>query len=248
MDKLPHKILPNPFTVDMGITITDPPKIYLEANDNLFRIDRSSRGFNSFYPGIFVVILSLFFFIGVYIGTSKDESGLIVLTTIATVLAVLGLFIILYGFIAPKKEIVLNRMQGLITVPRFMWTNPITFPFVEGEGLKVFYNRSEGVFATQLSIRHKVNKRMSGRLSDFMIEEFWSFFVWYMDKNRPLPPGTAFDPYRQQDFERRKAERFPNPLYPSSIPTPEATPEQQREREKYWTDFESVKRQIRKKI
>ena len=44
--------------------------------------------------------------------------------------------------------------------------------------------------------------------------------------------GTAFDPYRQKDFERRKAEGFSKPLYPSTIPTPEATPEQQKERER----------------
>ena len=62
--------------------------------------------------------------------------------------------------------------------------------------------------------------------------EYWSFMVWYMDKNRPLPPGTAFDSYRQEDFERRKAEGFPKPLYSSEIPTPEATPEQQTERER----------------
>ena len=45
-----------------------------------------------------------------------------------------------------------------------------------------------------------------------------------MDKNRPLPPGELFDPYREADFQRRKAEGFPKPLYPSDIPTPEATP------------------------
>jgi hypothetical protein len=55
-----------------------------------------------------------------------------------------------------------------------------------------------------------------------------------MDKNRPLPLGEAFDECRDIDFERRKSERFPKPLYYSQIPTPEATPEQQKEREKYW--------------
>ena len=49
----------------------------------------------------------------------------------------------------------------------------------------------------------------------------WSFIVWYMDKNRPLPPGEAFDPYRKKDFQRRKSEGFPPPLYPSYIDTPE---------------------------
>ena len=53
-----------------------------------------------------------------------------------------------------------------------------------------------------------------------------------MDKNRPLPPGTAFDPYREADFQRRKAEGFPKPLYKSYIPTPEATRHQQLERER----------------
>lgn len=58
--------------------------------------------------------------------------------------------------------------------------------------------------------------------------EYWSFYVWYMDKNRPLPPGSAFDPYRKKDFERRKAEGFPPPLYESKIPTPEYVPEEEK--------------------
>ena len=69
-------------------------------------------------------------------------------------------------------------------------------------------------------------------LADFEREDYWNFLVWYMDKNRPLPPGTAFDPYREQDFERRKKLGFPRPLYPSNIPTPEATKEQQNERKR----------------
>ncbi|WP_205741305.1 hypothetical protein, partial [Geofilum rhodophaeum] len=42
----------------------------------------------------------------------------------------------------------------------------------------------------------------------------WSFYVQYMDKNQTLPPGTAFDTYREKDFQRRKAEGFPEPKYP----------------------------------
>ncbi|MRT94763.1 prepilin peptidase [Ancylomarina sp. 16SWW S1-10-2] len=66
--------------------------------------------------------------------------------------------------------------------------------------------------------------------------EALSTIVWYMDKNRPLPPGKEFDAFRQADFERRKAEGFPPPLYLSHIPTPEATAEQQTERENFWKD------------
>ncbi len=64
----------------------------------------------------------------------------------------------------------------------------------------------------------------------------WSYYLWYLDKNRPLPPGDLLDPFREEDFNRRKAEGFPPPLICSSIPTPEATPEQQAERNKYWKD------------
>ena len=64
----------------------------------------------------------------------------------------------------------------------------------------------------------------------------WSFYIWYLDKNRPLPPGDLLDPFRKEDFQRRKAEGFPPPLFCSCIPTPEATLEEQAEREKYWKD------------
>lgn len=63
-----------------------------------------------------------------------------------------------------------------------------------------------------------------------------------MDKNRPLPPGELFDPYREKDYERRKAEGFQPPLYPASINTPENTPEREKERikreKKYWQQVE----------
>jgi hypothetical protein len=44
----------------------------------------------------------------------------------------------------------------------------------------------------------------------------WSFYLQYMDKNRPLPAGNVFDEYREKDFERRKSEGHKAPIYPSS--------------------------------
>ncbi|PVZ83954.1 hypothetical protein C9426_24795 [Serratia sp. S1B] len=49
------------------------------------------------------------------------------------------------------------------------------------------------------------------------IFQIYSFFIWYMDKNRPLPPGALLDPYRQQDYQRRRAERFRAPLVESNV-------------------------------
>jgi len=68
----------------------------------------------------------------------------------------------------------------------------------------------------------------------------WSFYIWYLDKNRPLPPGDMLDPFREEDFQRRKTAGFPPPLFCSCIPTPEATLEQQNEREKYWKDEDYI--------
>lgn len=48
-----------------------------------------------------------------------------------------------------------------------------------------------------------------------------SFYVWYMDKNRPFPPGELFDSICESDYLRRKTEDFPDPLYDSAIETPE---------------------------
>ena len=47
----------------------------------------------------------------------------------------------------------------------------------------------------------------------------WSFMLWYMDKNRPLPPSEALDPYRERDDARRAAEGHPPPLFPADIDT-----------------------------
>jgi hypothetical protein len=59
--------------------------------------------------------------------------------------------------------------------------------------------------------------RENGTTFDFGLgsatESDWSLYVWYMDKNRELPPGTAFDKFRRGDSLRRKMERSAKPLY-----------------------------------
>lgn len=68
--------------------------------------------------------------------------------------------------------------------------------------------------------------------SEYDFVKKWSYVVWFMDKNRPLPLGHVYDSFRKQDFERRKKKGFPEPLYSSKIPTPEATKKQQTERKR----------------
>ena len=59
-------------------------------------------------------------------------------------------------------------------------------------------------------------------VSDLLPYISMSYYVWYMDRNRPLPPGSALDDYRESDYLRRRSESFPFPQYMSAIPTPEA--------------------------
>ncbi|MCD9615081.1 hypothetical protein LVK10_14440, partial [Tenacibaculum maritimum] len=125
-----------------------------------------------------------------------------------------------------------DRMNGIITVTR-AFRSSVAIPFSSGYGLKGYSNTSPGVISAQLNfVSSKKKPRVGGIIAHNLVEENWSFMVWYMDKNRPLPPGSAFDAYREQDYQRRKAAGFPKPLYPSKIATPEATKEQQAARKR----------------
>ncbi|MFT7900963.1 hypothetical protein VBY74_13390 [Tenacibaculum ascidiaceicola] len=147
--------------------------------------------------------------------------------------SVILFFFIVFGLTMPKKEQILNRKDGLITFHGFLWQPNITMEFKKTE-FAYSTGGEDLVGGFQLQII-RPNKWQTFAITGYVGSECYedmSFITWYMDKNRPLPPGEAFDPYRQQDFERRKAEGFPKPLYPSKISTPEATKEQQAERKR----------------
>ena len=150
---------------------------------------------------------------------------------------------------APKHDfIILDRLAGEITLPEYYRKYHFKIPFSE---LKAQIRKIEGgatpggISGTSDLYFNLLFKKKRGDILKFICwtilfdaKESWSFFVWYMDRNRPLPPGEVFDPYRQKDFERRKAEGFPPPLYKSTFPTSEATTEQQLIREAFWKDEE----------
>jgi len=138
----------------------------------------------------------------------------------------------------PQKERILNRKEGTITFTGLLWCRNITMRFKD---VKFSFNNSGGtnfVGGYMLEARRPYRILCPGAAMHIYgnCYDDLSFITWYMDLNRPLPPGEAFDPYRDKDFKRRKAEGFPKPLYPSEIATPEATEKQQAEREKYWKD------------
>ena len=141
----------------------------------------------------------------------------------------------LYSLIKPIKILTLERFKGIMTYPSYGFYPHFTTTFTRAKLYSSLNAGPEGTFSgASLVARNPYNDGIGKgnySLSHADAEEWWSFFVWYMDKNRPLPPGKDFDTFRQKDFERRKAEGFPKPLFESNIDTPEFTKAQQKERQ-----------------
>ncbi len=120
------------------------------------------------------------------------------------ILCVVGIWI--YYEFRPVKAVIFDRMKGTVTLPGpgILPDRTITFshiiPGISFGKLVFKYSR---FLNSGVSVWYEYNL------------DIWSFYVHYMDKNRPLPPGTAFDPYREKDFMRRKSENFPTPMYPN---------------------------------
>ena len=141
--------------------------------------------------------------------------------------------VIIYYSTMPKKEVIFARLNGTITFPGFMWKKNITMPF---DKIKFSYTSGGpnviGAYQLVIVRPDKAGSTLQFPFGGVDCYTDLSLITWYMDKNRPLPPHTDLDPFRKKDFERRKKAKFKKPLYRSQIPTPEATPEQQAEREK----------------
>ena len=229
-----HSIMTEPNEMTVGLLTL---KYVEKANENIYIKPTKSSLQVRLIIGILLICA------GIYVGypftniSFRGGSLFLVLLPMGP-----GLFLTLYGLFGSKKDqkIILDIKNGIITYPDTYFRKPLTGKF---EDLKVIFTVTGGEgYDTQEDLKFVNTFRPRFIAGNRTIafgnpETAWSFYVWYMDKNRPLPPGDIFDPYRQKDFERRKAEGFPKPLYPSNIPTREATPEQQRIREKYWSEF-----------
>ena len=207
---LPHIIVELP----LGISDMSKNNDITRADDQFF-IMNNSITFRKFhlYIGLIGYLVSYFF----SLANNADDSFSIF---IRICLFLFSTFYIIYNFTHPKKILILDRLNGIITFPGFLYGKAITMPFDE---VLAAVKGGYGAGMATLAILRK--NKLTSTSYDFDLQykpiQSWSFMVWYMDKNRPLPPGEIFDPYRQKDYERRKKEGFPKPLYQSWIATPE---------------------------
>lgn len=154
---------------------------------------------------------------------SYIDVGDIVGAVIIFLLLVFGLLGLIECVLAPKRHFVFDRMNQTFSMPS-SWLNwrgkNRTVAFTDAFFYPCFSPKSVGGTCkvyTQFHLWGQVFDTYSGTSSKDMC---FAGYVWYMDKNRPLPPNKALDPHRNKDYLRRKSEGFPLPLY-AGIYTPE---------------------------
>ena len=202
---LPHIIVELP----LGISDMSKNNDITRADDQFFIMNNSiTLGNFHLYIGLVLFLFALFLFGE---GTNTE-------ITLSASSFLIGSFYIIYNFTHPKKILILDRLNGIITFPGFLYGKPITMSFEE---VLAEVRGGYGAGMATLALLHQNKLTAYSAILESTPLQSWSFMVWYMDKNRPLPPGKVFDPYRQKDYERRKKEGFPKPLYQSWIATPE---------------------------
>lgn len=205
---------------------------YLKVNDEVVVICQTFRSKRITALGLLGCTMVICF--SLYNGFSWTDWGDICVTL---PVYLFFFFLLLQGLFGNFKSLIFNRAEGTITIPHLLKGGSDVFDFVTCSPFwtEPYYNRGCEI---DITIRKKAGRwgkycTLFSRY-DRNYQDIWSFIVWYMDRNRPLPPGSVFDPYRQRDFDRRKTEGFPRPLYDSYVATPEATYEQQKERRRHW--------------
>lgn len=197
-----------------------------DGNHNFMYLPTGSK-ILPYFAGSVCLLLTIIFLI------PSDEKWSFMPILLFSIGIIGTVFFIIYLFTMPKKEYILNRKDGLITFPGFYWKPNITIRFDD-----IIFCYSTGGEDVMSSFQLQIIRPTKDHTFFYAAVGYGdcykdiSFITWYMDKNRPLPPGNLFNEFRQQDYERRKAEGFNRPLYFSKIETPEATLEQQKERKK----------------
>lgn len=128
-----------------------------------------------------------------------------------------SLLLMVFSAMGAKDKYVFDRQSSTVSYVDFFFKTR-TQPFSEADFISKRFNNGSEMLGI-LSANKVTWKNII--FADFKSDQMWSTLVWYMDTNRSLPPGTAFDSYREKDYNRRQSAGFPAPLYPSAIPMPD---------------------------
>lgn len=136
----------------------------------------------------------------------------------AMVVGTYSLYYIAFYLYRAKQVITFHRLTGMIEVPKRLFAGwngaTITFPFIDQ-----YITWVPGFGGAMYKLSYPNSRASINFMPGKMRKEF-SFILWFMDRNRQLPPSKRLDPYRGKDFLRREAEGFPAPLRRASIKIP----------------------------
>jgi len=163
---------------------------------------------------ILLMLVMIVFFTYVLIQAIWDNEEIGVGLVFAFI--ILFVLILAYLLLVPPQQVVFDRMTGMVTLPR-KHLAPVKLAFKDVFLYKHSpYTLSTEADTTLLAIAASATKG-GDCIPGEATQVWWSWYVQYMDKNRPLPNGTLLNAYRKKDYERRKAEGFPPPLYESEV-------------------------------
>lgn len=158
-------------------------------------------------------------------------------------------FIFLFLSVRIKKRIwKFNRLTQKVIVPKFFTGNPCTYQIHDlrvksfcvfkafNIWIPLLYHKSKWPISTLPILLSIKNNCLFG----VDVSQELSFYLWYLDRNRPLPPGELFDSLRENDFLRRRSDNFKLPLFYADVATPEFKEEHQYQRDEVWKDEDYI--------
>ncbi len=147
------------------------------------------------------VIITTVVFIALYNPDTVEILGLPVACLLITL-------IIFLRMVLPAPKLIFDRMLGEVKFKSSI-VNP---------GFNASFDKITPalIYGELLAVSHPIFEYSILAYGAFN-QDTWSFYVQYMDRNRPLPQGNMFDEFREKDYNRRKKEGFKAPKYFSSM-------------------------------
>jgi len=206
---------------------SDQPFYYQETiafiDDEKMIIDNKKLPIERILYAIFAVGMGILALQPFLRKTERWTLDIIIAAIAISAFFLLCVIILINVILNTDRKFVFNRLEGTLTMRASVlnWIpKTITIPFNEA---LLGYSGTPLAKTVDVRIPNSKFRYLHIKATKDMNDVYncMSFIVWYMDKNRQLPPGKELDPYRMKDYERRKAEGFPEPLYPATIPMPD---------------------------
>lgn len=228
LNLLPIGILNIPNPVD-SLAFRNIEKEIEYLDDERLVIEKTNKSILGFMLFLIGGILGIPFLMSLII----DTAWLTIILGILLLIALSFTFISEYADRTDKYpyECEFNRQNGTVTYSKFirfsLKREIRSFSFFDCE-FEVMSIHSKDTTIRSLDVNNRSNNEFFSTSFQCIKREatletmnelflIHSFLQWYMDKNRPLPPGKFFDQYRERDYERRKAYGFQKALTPSFV-------------------------------